>query len=789
MPTMLSASLSILKATLATRPLPTLSAAVSITGITAGLLLVALWSLTGGVTPTHGLAVDPDATEAPHPTAPNRHQVQLPPPPDDGIQSSSTIASAVVELQLTVGSMPMDAVSGSSIELYLEDDFRVLDAIAADAVHFTVSNPFTADTNNGAPVRAAGSIEIRQGAHYRSFGNRDWSIRVFLPDMSDAANSGFNGPRMGQTVNLVFTEAAGIRNPSEEGTHSVGYSLLGPSDQPNQGPQVELGTLPTYAAISLSDTASSRAGELTVTGSGFNNGTAAAVYLLTREPAQGGECADIIRNGSRVGIGIVGSDDKVVVTVEVAVPPFVRGDQNYLCMVDGEGRMSRNVEQYHLQAYLRVEPAEVSAGDTVTVFAHDFPNVGATFSELRVAGQVLWSTNSLVRTVDVSHSPIGPDGSATASFVMPGSIHGVTLQGTVRVDAKWGDVTGNGILVVTGNTSSVSNVAVCSGANPGEVVVSWHGTFDATYYRIGYVNMVQDYPRAKASVTGEWSEAFIYVDVNARNIRLGRDGREEYTLRRLVPGDRHAFTVLASSDVVNTRETISGTYAWPLNPRWQFLTVADPGTHCEGVAAQPTGDDADRDALIAIYHSLNGSNWRIRDNWLSDRPLYTWYGVIGDEANRVFDLDLRGNSLHGEIPVEMANLASLGLLELSTNSLFGDIPPELGNLDYTWYHLGSGSSTRLIRANPAGAGQPGCSPLPGSRTANQLTGNIPPELGNLTELEGLLLSNNQLTGQIPPELGNLPRLQRLELSGNPLTGCIPDTLRSFGDHGLGLPFC
>ena len=41
---------------------------------------------------------------------------------------------------------------------------------------------------------------------------------------------------------------------------------------------------------------------------------------------------------------------------------------------------------------------------------------------------------------------------------------------------------------------------------------------------------------------------------------------------------------------------------------------------------------------------------------------------------------------------------------------------------------------------------------------NQLSGSIPPELGNLTYLNGLSLNNNRLSGSIPPELGKLTRL-------------------------------
>ena len=77
-------------------------------------------------------------------------------------------------------------------------------------------------------------------------------------------------------------------------------------------------------------------------------------------------------------------------------------------------------------------------------------------------------------------------------------------------------------------------------------------------------------------------------------------------------------------------------------------------------------------------------------------------------------------------------------------------------------------------------------------SSNQLTGEIPPELGGLSNLTQLYLSDNQLTGEIPLELGRLPGLGRLYLSGNQLTGCIPEGLREIAENDLvelNLPDC
>ena len=61
-------------------------------------------------------------------------------------------------------------------------------------------------------------------------------------------------------------------------------------------------------------------------------------------------------------------------------------------------------------------------------------------------------------------------------------------------------------------------------------------------------------------------------------------------------------------------------------------------------------------------------------------------------------------------------------------------------------------------------------------SGNQLTGPIPAELGNLTNLNGLYLWQNQLTGPIPAELGDLTNLESLFLWENQLTGPIPAEL-------------
>ncbi|XP_052303794.1 probable LRR receptor-like serine/threonine-protein kinase At1g06840 isoform X2 [Populus trichocarpa] len=56
---------------------------------------------------------------------------------------------------------------------------------------------------------------------------------------------------------------------------------------------------------------------------------------------------------------------------------------------------------------------------------------------------------------------------------------------------------------------------------------------------------------------------------------------------------------------------------------------------------------------------------------------------------------------------------------------------------------------------------------------NELTGSIPREIGNLSSLKLLLLNGNKLSGSLPDELGYLSKLIRLQVDQNNISGRIP----------------
>lgn len=114
-------------------------------------------------------------------------------------------------------------------------------------------------------------------------------------------------------------------------------------------------------------------------------------------------------------------------------------------------------------------------------------------------------------------------------------------------------------------------------------------------------------------------------------------------------------------------------------------------------------------------------------------------------------------------------------LYLSNNQLSGALPGQLGNLsNLEWLYL---FDNQLSGALPWQLGN--LSNLQRlDLLGNQLSGAIPWQLGNLSNLESLYLASNQLGGAIPKQLGSLGSLQELHLHNNQLSGAIPAQLGS-----------
>ncbi|MCB0747120.1 MAG: hypothetical protein KDC90_06595, partial [Ignavibacteriae bacterium] len=71
---------------------------------------------------------------------------------------------------------------------------------------------------------------------------------------------------------------------------------------------------------------------------------------------------------------------------------------------------------------------------------------------------------------------------------------------------------------------------------------------------------------------------------------------------------------------------------------------------------------------------------------------------------------------------------------------------------------------------------------------NNLSGNIPTDIGNLTGLRNLILDDNKLTGEIPSQISQLSELSVLTLSHNQMTGNLPAGLGNQNMTNLSLEF-
>ncbi|TVU38298.1 hypothetical protein EJB05_11660 [Eragrostis curvula] len=114
----------------------------------------------------------------------------------------------------------------------------------------------------------------------------------------------------------------------------------------------------------------------------------------------------------------------------------------------------------------------------------------------------------------------------------------------------------------------------------------------------------------------------------------------------------------------------------------------------------------------------------------------------------------------------------LGYVELSGNQLSGEIPSQIGAMrNLSLLHL---DGNRLTGRLPAEIGQLPLVVLNVSR--NSISGPIPSEIGRILNLEMMDFSYNNFSGELPASLSQLTELNRFNVSYNPfLSGSVPTT--------------
>ncbi|RVW67857.1 Receptor-like protein 12 [Vitis vinifera] len=142
---------------------------------------------------------------------------------------------------------------------------------------------------------------------------------------------------------------------------------------------------------------------------------------------------------------------------------------------------------------------------------------------------------------------------------------------------------------------------------------------------------------------------------------------------------------------------------------------------------------------------------------------------------RLRSLNLSDSAFAGQIPSELLALSNLVFLDLSANPMLQLQKPSLRNLVQNLAHLKKLHLSELpslkilsVSYNPDLIGY-----LPEfQETNNQLSGQIPSWLMNLTQLTVLDLGTNNLEGGIPSSLFELVNLQSLSVGGNSLNGTV-----------------
>ncbi|KAE9465083.1 hypothetical protein C3L33_03023, partial [Rhododendron williamsianum] len=139
---------------------------------------------------------------------------------------------------------------------------------------------------------------------------------------------------------------------------------------------------------------------------------------------------------------------------------------------------------------------------------------------------------------------------------------------------------------------------------------------------------------------------------------------------------------------------------------------------------------------------------------LSGNRLHGAVSIAIENLTSLVNLDLSGNQLQGSIPTSLRKLCKLKTISLSYNEFFGEVADIFVGF--------SRCKSNELQTFHSGE--------------NHLLGHLPYELGQLTSLVYLDLSNNSFSGPIPVSIGRLSSLISLELSINNFNGTLPESL-------------
>ncbi|XP_054825249.1 receptor protein-tyrosine kinase CEPR2 isoform X2 [Prosopis cineraria] len=161
-------------------------------------------------------------------------------------------------------------------------------------------------------------------------------------------------------------------------------------------------------------------------------------------------------------------------------------------------------------------------------------------------------------------------------------------------------------------------------------------------------------------------------------------------------------------------------------------------------------------------------------SWIDSESPCEFHGITCDKfSGKVIEISLENKSLSGEIFPSIFDLQSLRVLLLASNFISGKLPFEISNCsNLTVLNL---TENDMVGAIPDLSGMRNLKVL--DLSANYFSGSFPNWVGNLTGLVSLGLGENEyVESEIPETLGNLKKLTWLYLGGSHLRGEIPESI-------------
>lgn len=184
--------------------------------------------------------------------------------------------------------------------------------------------------------------------------------------------------------------------------------------------------------------------------------------------------------------------------------------------------------------------------------------------------------------------------------------------------------------------------------------------------------------------------------------------------------------------------------------------LAESDFDCDPVTSIPV---AECNWLVQLYRNTSGPNWTRSEGWLQASDPCDWYGIQCSQATgvqetgHVIKISLPNNALNGQLPSEASSLSELQELRLNRNQLEGKWADQLANLP-------TSLSVLDLASNKISDGFP-----------KESSGGI--RLNKLTEL---LLNSNQLEGNVPAVLCEMTTLTKLSLGYNKLNNAGPECI-------------